>query len=269
MQDSLFSNEALIQASREFVCIRIETYENKASEQRVRSLLRGRFANTAFCIFDPEGEERLSRAGRSPETLAGRGGDGDVDAIVREMNRIASAYCDEIDTDPALLQDFETFRQALNVASADQRLLLVVTSSHEQMLGNLREVICDDEVIGRFHIDLVGPDSDAGWADSIQGEHAEPGILIVRSGQFGLEGEVMQQLPQGASVDEIKRALRACNTEFASLEDRKDHGEHVAAGRRQGIYFENEIPYGEDRDADGVPDQRESRRDRQRRLRRE
>ena len=38
------------------------------------------------------------------------------------------------------------------------------------------------------------------------------------------------------------------NTAFASMEDRKVYSQHVSTGRRKGIYFENEIPYGEDRD---------------------
>jgi len=259
----LFSNEAFIEATRGFVCIRIETYESKASQQRVRSLLGGRFANTAFCIFDPQGEERLSGSGRSPSVLAGRRDGGDPASIIRVMNRIASEYREEVQPGPALLQDFDTFRQALNVASADQRLLLVVTSGDADTQQNLRTALSHRDMLGRFHTDSVGPDSDPGWEDALEGEANGPGILIVRAGQFGLEGEVMRQLPDGASADEIKEALAACNALFASLEERKVYEAHVAEGRRLGINFENEIPYGEDRDGDGEidRDQRPRRRD--------
>jgi len=57
----LFATKEFIEASRKFVCIRIETYENKKSEAMVRKLLGGKFANTAFAIFNPTGTQQLSR----------------------------------------------------------------------------------------------------------------------------------------------------------------------------------------------------------------
>ena len=61
--------------------------------------------------------------------------------------------------------------------------------------------------------------------------------------------------------NEIKTAMLNANKTFASREDRKTYQDHVTSGRRQGIYFENEIPYGEDRDGDGkIDNQRRGRR---------
>ena len=226
----------------------------------VRSLLGGSFANTAFCVFDPDGEKRLSRSGRSPRSLIGRRTRGGDESIIKEINRIASRYKSRGNYEPALLQDFDTFRQALNVASADQRLLVVVTSANAAAEQNLRKALSDDDIIGRFHVDLVDSQSDDGWEKSLEGESERPGILIVRSGQFGVKGDVLKQLPETAGSDEIKSALLESNKRFASLEKRKVYNEHVAAGLRQGIYFENEIPYGEDRDGDGAIDRKQRRR---------
>ncbi|MFK7961893.1 MAG: hypothetical protein AB8G96_15365 [Phycisphaerales bacterium] len=258
----MFSQDAFLQASRNFVCIRIETYENSASESMVRSVLGGPFANTAFVVFSPDGTQRLSRSGRSPSVLLrGRSGD-EVDsaAAAREMNRIAARYqaAPESDT-PAgpLLQDFESFRQAMNVASADQRLLIVVNGVADDTRQQLRTVLASDEFTGVFHTDQVGDKTDEGWRTSIKHEDAEPSILIVRADTFGQSGKVMAELPNGATADAIRTALKASNTTFAASEARKVHSEHVAAGRRAGIYFENEIPYGEDRDGNGVIDREE------------
>lgn len=254
----MFANEKFIEATRDFVCIRIETYENDESEKMVRSLLGGSFANTAFCVFDPDGRERLSRSGRGPNILAGRRSDGGVATTIREMAKIASRY-EAVETGDALLQDFDTFRQALNVASADQRLLIVVSTGDKLAKQNLRSVLADESLVGRFHVDLVDEHDDS-WSEAIQGDEDEPGFVIVRSGQFGLEGEVMQQLPKTASVEQLQRALSSSNDRFASLEERKDYAEHVTAGLREGIFFENEIPYGEDRDGDGEIDRQPRRR---------
>jgi hypothetical protein len=259
MQNSLFASEKFIEASRDFVCIRIETYESKDSEKMVRSLLGGSFANTSFCVFDPQGRKRLSRSGRSPGIMAGRG-QGE-NAIVREMNKIVSSYKNKRVKGPALLQDFDTFRQALNVASADQRLLLVVTSERPETRKKLEQVLSEKEMVGRFHLDQVNDRADKSWQKSITGESKTPGVLIVHSGPFGLKGKLLKQLPESTSASESKAALLKANLEFAAIEKRKVYSDHVFAGLRQGIFFENEIPYGEDRNGDGkIDNQKKGRR---------
>ncbi len=260
----MFANEEFITATRPFVCIRIETYENAASEKMVRSLLGGRFANTSFCIFDPTGKERLSRSGRSPSVLARRRAKNSTRSILTAMQRIAADYEPTDASEPALLPDSDTFRQALNVAAGDQRLLIVVTTDERKTRESLREVLSDEEVVGRFHTDLIDEDVDADWAKSIEGERRAPGILIVRSGQFGLEGTVMRQLPEKAGAKDIKKALLESNAEFASEENRKIYKDHVSAGLKEGIRFLHDIPHGEDRDADGVRDRDQRRRRRRR-----
>lgn len=255
----MFSTQEFIDASRSFVCVRIETYENKENEQIVRSILNGRYANTAFCIFDPQGKRRLSRSGRSPnQVLGGRSGSGDNKAIINEMNRIASQYRSTKGSGDAVLQDFLSFRQALNVASADQRLLVFVNakkSDARKITPTLQELFADEEIIGRFHLDIVGKE-DKNWHKSIEGARSKPAINIIRGGKFGLDGQLMIQLPVDSSLEELKTALLAENEKFGSMEQRKVYADHVMQGKRSGIKYESEIPYGEDRDGDGQIDQR-------------
>jgi len=80
--------------------------------------------------------------------------------------------------------------------------------------------------------------------------------MIVRASQFGLDGVSAVQLPLGTSAAKVKKALTFYNETFAQVEKRKDYETHVRAGRREGVFFENEIPYGEDRDGDGAADQK-------------
>ena len=268
----MFANEDFIDSSRKFVCIRIETFESKDSEKKVRALLNGAFANTAFCIFDPSGEERLTRSGRGPsQSLGTRGNKGSRgkqasgdEGMIDRMNQIAADYRSIGNEADAILQDFNSFRQALNVASADQRLLVLVDSdkgNRDQVEDKLRKVFADEEIEGKFHLKFVNQGTDKNWSKVIKGASNKPGILIIRSGTFGLDGTVMEQLSLSTNADEIKQAMLKSNKKFASLETRKTYGDHVQAGRRQNIYFENEIPYGEDRDGDGkVDNQRKSRR---------
>ena len=251
----MFANENFIEASRKFVCIRIESYESEESEKMVRELLNGRFANTSFCLFNPQGTQRLSRSGRGPGDLGqGRSktkGEGDDEAVIREMNRIAARYHPNENNSDAVLQDFDSFRQALNVASADQRLLIFITSDDESLVENLRTSLLDEELVGKFHLDFGDAKTDQKWAANIRGVNDKARLFIIRSGKFGTTGEVMEQLSEDVSVEKITEALKNCNEKFASVETRKTYRDHVIEGRRKGVYFENAIPYGEDRKSDG------------------
>lgn len=265
----MFSQKDFIEASRDFVCVRLESYENKEYHDMVRSFLNGRFENTAFCVLAPDGKTRLSGTGRSPnQGLGGRRGPrgnpgGKNDTIVIEaMERIAKKYRVKGDADEAVVQDFHTFRQGLNVASADQRLLLLVVApqqSREELRRSLRPVMADEEVIGRFHVDFAAAKGDTQWADAVSGEKSKSGLFVIQSDAFGMEGQVLAQLPLEAENGEIKEALLKANTAYAKSEKRKVYSEHVSQGRREQVYFENEMPYGEDRDADGVIDHRGGR----------
>lgn len=260
----MFANEDFIEASRKYVCIRIETFENKEAEEKVRALLNGRYANTAFCIFDPQGEEKLTRSGRGPLTALGFRGRGRVEdeTVIRQMKEVAAQFKPGDNQGNALLQDFNSFRQALNVASADQRLLIFVDvkeDDKQQVEDNLKQVFGDSEITGKFHLNFMDAEVDKGWSKKIHGETASPGIFIIRSGTYGQDGMVMDRLKHSSSAEEIKTAMTAANEKFASLEDRKTYSEHVRSGRRNGIYFENEMSNAE------ASDRRKGRRNGNRR----
>ena len=78
--------------------------------------------------------------------------------------------------------------------------------------------------------------------------------MVIRPGEFGMDGTVMNQLPLDAETKDITVALLAANTEFAGSTNKKVYSGHVAKGQELGIYFEGGVPYGEDRDGDGLID---------------
>jgi len=158
-------------------------------------------------MFDPQGKRHLTRTGRSPEQAMGRKG-----------------YRPKGKDNDAVLQDFLSFGQALNVASADQRLLVFVNADRaaiKKLSPTLKKLFTDQE-----------------------------------AGKFGLDGSIVSRLPLESTLEEIKTALLADNEKFNSTEQRKDYASHVMEGKRKGIKFESEIPYGEDMDGDGEIDPR-------------
>ena len=201
-------------------------------------------------MLAPDGQEWLTRASRGPEQVLGRSG------ATEALHRYALMYPAKADPKDALVQDFHSFRQALNVASADQRVLVVINAPAEQeakLRQSLRAVANDKSVIGRFHFDF---EQDGGWKANVTGTSEQPGIVLIHPGEFGITGKVLKQLPLNAPNEQIIAIMRQANTQFAATTEKKVYSQHVAKGNREGIYFEGAVPYGEDRDGDGEIDRR-------------
>ncbi len=196
-----------------------------------------------------------------PPGPRGQSGQAEVEGTITEMEKVAANYPAK-DTDRPVVQDFHSFKQSLNVASGDQRLLLYIAAPEEKqdaLRKSLSPVFGDEEIIGRFHSDFFSKGSDEKWSEVIDGEQPEAGLFIIQSDKFGQAGKVLRQLPSDAKPAEVKTALLSANGAFAKSEARKVYKDHVAEGRREGIEFETVMPYGEDRDGDGEIDHRGGR----------
>ena len=256
----MLSQKDFIEASKKFVCIRLETYESKETQDRIRDLLRGTMQNTAFVVYAPDGKTKLTRSHRSPQLILGGRGSKDIASVVDEMGQIADKYKVKGSPDQAVLQDFDSFKQSLNVASADQRLLVFTVSPQSEMMSvkkTLRTVFNNPSVSGKFHFDIAGK-VDVKWAESLKNVKAKTGIFLIRSYDFGQDGIVVKALPLNVSPRDLKADLLAINKKFSEFEKRKNYGKHVNQGRREGVKFENNIQQGEDRDGDGKIDERNS-----------
>ena len=103
----------------------------------MRTFLDGRFENSVFCLLAPNGQDWLSRGGRGPEMVLG------YNSAANELAIVAADYPTTADRTQAVVPDFHSVRQALNVASADQRVLVLVYGAKEELTPlqeSLREV---------------------------------------------------------------------------------------------------------------------------------
>ena len=261
----MFSEKKVIEVSRDFVCVRLESYESEEHQGMVRDLLRGAFANTAFCVLAPDGKKRLSSSGRSPAALFGRRGGPEFGAeeVVEVLQEISSEYKAKGDDEDAVIQDFHSFRQALNVAAGDQRLLVYTISKESERKKAekvLQAVLNDAEIEGLFHHDFGDAAIDKDWMKSVSDERTGSGFVVIHADEFGMQGEVVARLSLETSSKALREKLVASNEAFAESEERKIYGEHVREGRRNGVFFEGGMPYGEDRDGDGKIDVKRGRR---------
>lgn len=236
------------------MCIRIDSFESEEAQKIVRSYLNGRFANTAFCLLAPDGKERLSRSHRGPNHVLGPD-------LAAGFDRISKKYPSKAPAKKAAVPDFPNFRLGLNVASADQRLLVLVTGNEKQLKvarKSLPAVSNDADIIGRFQYDFES-DSKT-WKKSLTGNLSSSSIKIILPDEFGQKGRVMASLPLNSSTEAVKAALLKANKEFAEKTDKKNYRQHVQKGRRQGIEWTMPMEFGEDRDGDGVIDHRGGQR---------
>lgn len=176
--------------------------------------------------------------------------------IIARMEELSDRYMPKETGRAPLLQDFDSFRQALNVAAADQRVLVILQGAEDELeraKETLRPIAWSGGIIGRFHYDCS---PEPNWTSTISGLEDSPGIHLVLPGQFGTEGVLYQSLPLDARPEEIRAVMSRANSHYAANTEQKVYASHVAEGRKNGIYFAGAVPYGEDRDADGEIDHR-------------
>ena len=73
---------------------------------------------------------------------------------IERLNLFAALFPPIADVKAAIVEDAHSVRQILNVASADQRVLVLVHGSKEQLATaqeTMKAVANDDRIIGRFH----------------------------------------------------------------------------------------------------------------------
>ena len=245
----MFSNKEFIEVSRKFVCVRLDSYESATHQEWVRRFLNGRFENSCFCILAPDGKDWLTRSGRGPHQVFGA-----EERAIAEMTQIAAGYKPSGDLSQAVVEDFHSVRQALNVASADQRMLVLIAGPQVKLAvsrKSLRIVASHKAVIGRYHFDF---EDQSDWRETVTQGTLEHGIFMIQSGEFGMDGKVLLELSLDAEPAEILTALEKARAAFVAATPKKVYRDHVEKGGQLGVYFEGAVPYGEDRDADGQID---------------
>ena len=241
MDRSFLSDANVVDASRNFVCIRLATYEDQSEAEFLESIYVGRsgqLENTTFAILAPDGKRKLTAAGRAP-FHAFRGATSMSDA----MQRIAAEYAGAenfagTDVRLPLMKNLEL---ALNVAAADEMPLIVVVGDSQEHLDRLQKKLVrlawNREFAGQFVYATAAGDAEL---KPVTGVQAGRVILVVEPGQFGLSGKVVAQFAADEGEQDIESELRAVLKEFPR--HGKDHDAHIRLGIGLGIDWQSEIP---------------------------
>ena len=240
MDRSFLSDESVIEASRDFVCIRLATYEDAEEAEFLGKIFkqRGYLANTVFAMLAADGKTFLSRPGRGP-------GFRNADAMAKEMKEIVRERYRNAPskrwTDKTL-PEMKSLDLAINVASCDGLPLIVAVAEKDEQLESMRKQVASlawsRKFVGQFVCATVLATDDVRAVSGIDRED-NAGIYFVKPDMFGVSGMSI------AKLDREEGAIDA-NHLSALLKDfdvpKKNHRQHVQTGYQFGLKWKTAIP---------------------------
>jgi len=247
--------------SRDWICVRLATYESKLEGEFLTSIFTGRsglLENTTFALLAPDGKTRLGRAGRGPQHATGtrrgppprRSGPPGAtgEGVDKEAaGKIAALMATQIKRYKAMskiraLPQSLDFRRALNVAACDNQPLVVAyaksKATRAAMKKTLAELAWSDAFVGRLQYMVV---SDRKNLASIEKVPSSEGVYLLQPGRFGLKGQVLGSVGAKATSAETTSMFNKALGSFKT--STKNTREHKRAARREGVEtWETEIP---------------------------
>ena len=223
----------MVAASRAFVCVRPQTYEDPEEAKILSSVFSGRsgLENTSFALLDPAGK-KLTAGSRSPSMSYG-----EVERFVAALDSTAAKYAEKAKPIEAL-PTLRNLRLALNVTAADMRPLVVVrgkdAAAAQALARKVAKLAWSKELVGDAHYVVL----DA----AVEFEKLAPelGTSVVQPDPYGLGGKVLVHVKPEADPKALAKALAT------GLEQHKveacEHDAHVREARRRGIEWESPIP---------------------------
>lgn len=259
MDRSLLSNQDIVAASRDFVCIRLLTYESESEGKFLESIYRGRsgqLENSVFAILAPDGT-KLTRAGRGPHMVfRGRGEAGVVENMLEGMRKIAADYPGKESEERALPQ-LEDLRRALNASSCDIQPLVVVADTDAEAraakVEQVKKLAWSSKFVGIFSYVVV---SDLAELAVIEGSKEAAGVYVVQPDSYGLKGTILAR-DAGTDAGSLSRALGVGQEKFVGVT--KDSRKHIREGRQSGKNWDPEIPVTDPHSPEGERGPKERR----------
>ena len=240
MDRGLLSDRAVIAASRNFVCIRTATYEDKKEAEFHREKLFGQgseLRNFGFCLLSPDAKTSLKRSRRGPNYLYANAA-----AMATDLQKIAKRYPQKrIKKHVANLPKMKNVRLALNVASCDGLPLVIAVGKTpgdiKSLSSKLSEVIWGENLAGKF---IYATTNEANDLEAIDGAKLATGILVIAPDKYGLKGKLLNKIDANASAKKVEAQL--LDTVKSFQRQAKTHGNHVRMGRRNIDTWETEVP---------------------------
>lgn len=161
----------------------------------------------------------------------------DGDGIAMVMNELAAKYPAKPGSEGGVphLPVMADLKQAINVAAADTRgaIALVQPDGGDQALEErLARLAFEDGIAGRTYIARLTQED---WAQAqevglVKGASLEAGVFFIAPHEFGLEGEVWEEIPASAPEEKLRTDLVAVLDRFRTEWRKLDRKSHVKEG---------------------------------------
>ena len=237
--------DEVVAASRDFVCIRLTSYES-AEEAAFVTKLQGNPVNTVFAVLTPDAQPAIAMKGlgRGPGELFSDPAD-----MVKRMGEIAKKFPSrKTDGEPALPVTLDA-RLGLAVASADlQPLALVIAPDAKEraaLEAKVATLAWSKDLRGRFA--YASAESLKGL-ELIGASAMTSGVLLLEPDMFGVEGRVVTEIA-AADVDrKLDAAMRDALAKYVRMAKSRERLKRLALA--QGVFFETGIPVSGKKEAE-------------------
>lgn len=229
--------DEVIEASKDFVCIRLTSYESEAEAAFV-SKLEGNPVNTVFAILAPDGSPAIAvkGRGRGPGELFA-----DTADMVKQMGAVAAKYpARDKEGTPALPVTLDA-RLGLAVAAADLQPLVLVVAPDKAALAGLEAKVAklawSKEMRGYL---AYASGASATEIKLTGGSSLKQGVLIIEPDMFGASGTVVKEVAAADVDTKLAAAMKEAIAKHVRASKSREQLKQMAL--RQGIFFETGIP---------------------------
>ena len=242
MDRSFLSGAELIKVSRDFVCIRTATYEDKQEAEFLKwafvARTGGDLRNFGYCLLSPDGQKQLRRSTRGPNFTYQNSA-----AMAADLRLIARQYPAKATAGVStpIVPQMKSVRLGINVASCDGLPSVIIVGKDQlevdQLKKKLSGIIWGDELAGKF---IYASTTNPADLKIVPGAQSKTGFLVIKPDVYGLKGQLIKVIDASASSEDLKRSLSLAVNTFTR--NSKTHGLHVRNGRQGGKLWKTEVP---------------------------
>ncbi len=235
MEGGLLSRPEIIEASRKFVCVRLNA-TGSDDEARKLSLRWGRVVNVEFFLLDPAGEKALLR--KNSDGLRNMGvfisQAGGPSGIASEMEKVARQYPGKAPEAPAIPWS-PSLGEALVQAHCDSEPVLLVIADGTEASKNLAKLVGDTELLRRFRTGFFFAKLDPGSKEIAKYKlPQESGLLFLRPSRLGTEAVVMNTK---AEPNDLAKSMAEALDEFGKTFPKLSRQETLEKGKSEKIHY--------------------------------
>ena len=232
----------VIEASRDFVCIRLTTYENKeehAFMEKLYSKSKRPVENTTFSILSHDAKHVFVTPSRGAR-FAFR----NADHMASTLFQISSDYRNKLPMSHSkTLPIAASVKIGLNIAASDKQPLLVIVGKDEKeqkrLETQMQTMIWKKGLIGKF---ALASTTNNDTLDRIKdGDKLESGYHVIQPDNFGMKGEVLASIQSNATSSDAFSGIHKGLTLHQKPAE-VNHRSHIQNGISSGVFWETNLP---------------------------